>query len=385
MKIEHVSLVIIINGPILIDCGLYSKVLKPPSILSLTLQGSDLDIVLAMKKILKTSDPLKSLMQLEPLQWPTMKLVLDRLKYEGYEKIYQGAVLKNYSFAAIEFCKKEALADLKRVEVNMRQCLEWSDVKLLRALLVFIETQSWIKKSTTDADDECEDASMLEIKLALEDIFRVFIDPLQMNNVSLSTDHDDTVDCARRYLSIESAKYRKVWYLLHTCPNVEKWPSVLLLCELVFSLPFSNGRVEQIFSSLKVSKPSNRTSLQTSTLDDLLEISIEEPPLSSLSADCAIDLWRSDCRTTRRMNQTKRKPYRPRSSTPTATSLTNTIGGESQELDDLTFDSRDEYCLVFSFQLQEHYPNQVKSSLYCLLFIISLICESRSDIRVNNV
>ena len=98
------------------------------------------------------------------------------------------------------------------------------------------------------------------------------------------------------HLSIESAKYRKVWYLLHTCPNVEKWPSVLLLCELVFSLPFSNGRVEQIFSSLKVSKTSNRTSLQTSTLDDLLEISIEEPPLSSLSADCAIDLWRSDCR-----------------------------------------------------------------------------------------
>ena len=137
----------------------------------------------------------------------------------------------------------------------------------------------------------------------------------------------------------------------------------------------------QIFSSLKVS----RTSLQTSTLDDLLEISIEEPPLSSLSADCAIDLWRSDCRTTRRTNQTKRKPYRPRSSTPTATSLTNTIGGESQEPDDLTFDSRDEYCLLFSFQLQEHYPNQVKSSLYCLLFIISLICESTSDIRVNNV
>ena len=73
---------------------------------------------------------------------------------------------------------------------------------------------------------------MLEIKLALEDIFRVFIDPLQINNVSL-----------------------------------------------------------------------------TSTLDDLLEISIEGPPRSSLSADSAIDLWWSDCRTTRRTNQIERKPY----------------------------------------------------------------------------
>ena len=67
-------------------------------------------------------------------------------------------------------------------------------VKLLRVLLVFVETQSWIKKSTTDADDECEDASMLEIKLALEDIFRLFIDPLQMNNVSLTSTLDDLLE-----------------------------------------------------------------------------------------------------------------------------------------------------------------------------------------------
>ena len=31
-----------------------------------------------MKQILKTSDTLKSLMQLDPLQWPTVKLVLCR-------------------------------------------------------------------------------------------------------------------------------------------------------------------------------------------------------------------------------------------------------------------------------------------------------------------
>ena len=89
---------------------------------SMILQGSDLDIVFAMKQILKTSDTLKSLMQLDPLQWPTVKL-LDRLKDEGHENTYQGAVLKNYSFAAVEFYKKEALADLKRVLVNMRHVL----------------------------------------------------------------------------------------------------------------------------------------------------------------------------------------------------------------------------------------------------------------------
>lgn len=78
------------------------------------------------------------------------------------------------------------------------------------------------------------------------------------------------------YLSIESTKYRKVWYFLHVCPDAEKWPSVLLLCELVFS----NGRVEQ--------KTTNRTGLLTRTLDDLLEIGVEGPPLP---ADDTIDLW----------------------------------------------------------------------------------------------
>ena len=277
-----------------------------------------------------------------------MKLVLDRLKDEGSDKTYQGAVLKNYSSAAIEFCKKEALADMKRLEANMRQRLEWSDVKLLRALLVFVETQSWIKKSAID--DEYEDVSLLEIKLALEDIFRVFIDPLESENVSLSTLQDeieDVVDYARRYLSLESTKYRKIWYLLHVCPDAEKWPSILLLCELVFSLPFSNGRVEQIFSSLKMIKTSNRTSLHTSTLDDLLEICIEGPPLSSFSADSAIDLWWSDCCTTRRTNQKKRKSYRPRSSTtpPSTTILTTTAGedadGEDEDGETEVIDSTD--------------------------------------------
>ena len=98
---------------------------------------------------------------------------------------------------------------------------------------------------------------MSEIKLALKDLFKAFFEPLEANNISLRTlldEIEDTVDYARRYLSIESVKYRKVLYLLHVCPDAEKWPSVLVLCELVFSLPFSNGRVEQIFSSLKIIK-----------------------------------------------------------------------------------------------------------------------------------
>ena len=59
----------------------------------------------------------------------------------------------------------------------------------------------------------------------------------------------------------------------------------------MFSLPFSNGRVEQIFSFLKIIKTTSRTSLSVNTLDDLLEIFVEGPPLDCFSADPAVDLW----------------------------------------------------------------------------------------------
>ena len=49
--------------------------------------------------------------------------------------------------------------------------------------------------------------------------------------------------------------------------------------ELVLSLPKSTCRVEQLFSKLKVIKTKRRSSLSNSTLDDLLEINVEGPPL----------------------------------------------------------------------------------------------------------
>ena len=77
---------------------------------------------------------------------------------------------------------------------------------------------------------------------------------------------------------------------LHSCPFMGKWPNLLKLCALAFSLPFSNGRVEQIFSSMKFVKNSRRINLENNTLNDLLEIYIEGPPLSSFCPDAATEL-----------------------------------------------------------------------------------------------
>ena len=51
--------------------------------------------------------------------------------------------------------------------------------------------------------------------------------------------------------------------------------------------------------------------MQGNTLNDLLEIYVEGPTLSSFCPDCAVELWWSDCSTTRRVNQQPRKQYLP--------------------------------------------------------------------------
>ena len=97
---------------------------------------------------------------------------------------------------------------------------------------------------------------------------------------------------ARKYLNIKKNSYKKVWYRLYTAPDVATWPNLLVVCHLLFSLPFSTGKVERLFSSLKVIKNEKRTSLSVSTLNDL---KTEGPSLSNFSSDAAMYLWWKDC------------------------------------------------------------------------------------------
>ena len=128
-------------------------------------------------------------------------------------------------------------------------------MKLLRSILVLIETQGWIQKGETD--DE-----MAEICVAVDYIVTVFRYPLEAKGINLEGIQDELheiVEYARRYLSLGQEGYRKIWYKLHTCPNSSSWSNVLLVCQLLFSLPFVTSRVEQMFSLLKVMLKSRPT------------------------------------------------------------------------------------------------------------------------------
>ena len=185
---------------------------------------------------------------------------------------------------------------------------------------MFLETQSWQKSFSEESggdhdgmlDPDADDFA--EVRAAVEYIIYIFRIPLEAKGMcaaSIQDEVEDVVSYARKYLPIGSENYRKIWYKLHTSPDSSRWPNILILSELLFSLPISTSRVEQLFSLMKIIKIKHQTSINNSTLHDLLEINVEGPPLTSFNANAAIQLWWTDCCTSRRVNQNPRKEYRP--------------------------------------------------------------------------
>ena len=180
----------------------------------------------------------------------------------------------------------------------------------MRSILLFLDTQSW-----QDSDESSTDDCLSEIKAALLSITDIFRAPLEAKGADLTSILDkieDIVDYAQTYLRIGSDSYSKVWYKLYSSPDSTKWPNIILVSELLLSLPFSTANVERFFSTLKIIKNEKRTNLSCSTLNDLLEVNTEGPTLSNFCADSAVDLWWSDCSSGRRVNQKPRKEYRRR-------------------------------------------------------------------------
>ena len=292
----------------IIGSALYTDALKPASLLSLTLQDDDINIAQGIKNILKSHTSLKKLTSQNPVEWPVTKMVLSRLKDENGGKVYQGSELHQFRDTTIKTCADQALADLKSLDDKMRARLEWSDIDLMRSILLFLDTQSW-QESKDSHDDDC----LSEIKSALLSIIDVFRAPLEAKGTDLTSivdEVEDIVDYARAYLRIGNDSYNKVWYQLNSSPDSAKWSNILMVSELLLSLPFSTAKVERLFSTLKIIKNERRTNLSCSTVDDLLEVNTEGPTLSNFSADAAVDLWWSDCSSGRRVSQNPRKEYK---------------------------------------------------------------------------
>ena len=94
-----------------------------------------------------------------------------------------------------------------------------------------------------------------DIRGAMEYIVTIFREPLEAKGAcifSLQNEIDEIVDFYRKYLENQAEDYRKVCYKLYTAHDTRKWPNVILVSKLLFSLPFTNSIVERAFSAMKI-------------------------------------------------------------------------------------------------------------------------------------
>ena len=215
---------------------MYTDILKSPSCLSLMLQEEEIDVIKGIQHLLKSRKSLQSLSKQNPLEWPSVSVVYSRIVEDETSKAqsYQGVTLSNCSSKNFQQYSIDAIKDLQRLDEKLKEQLEWSDLTMLRSILVFLDTQSWFGSLDKDND------GFTAVIEAVEYIISHFREPLEAKGGNMSSIHDEVeeiVQYTRKFFSIAD-DYHKIWYKLHVMPDATKWPNVLLLCNLLFSYLF---------------------------------------------------------------------------------------------------------------------------------------------------
>jgi hypothetical protein len=181
-------------------------------------------------------------------------------------------------------------------------------------------TQGWEKvledeKHSGDESSECDPPMEAIVRLGVR-----FKHPLESNGVDieqLKDEFHDMITYASQFISLATLDYQSVWWRLYHAPNMSSWCNILQLVQLLFTLPASNGKLERVFSMLKLIKVDKRSSLGNQMLDDLLVLNSDRVSLKNFDPDHSISLWWND--KARRPNQKTREENAACSSTNTST------------------------------------------------------------------
>ena len=103
----------------IMGAALYTYAVKPASLLSLTLQEDEIDMVQDISNILKSHSSLNKLTTQNLVEWSVTKVKLSKMNDENGGKVYQGAELRGFRDSTIKTCQDQALADLKSLDEHM--------------------------------------------------------------------------------------------------------------------------------------------------------------------------------------------------------------------------------------------------------------------------
>ena len=138
-------------------------------------------------------------------------------------KEYQASTLLPFTDSRVSQCSTSTLCDLSKLDIKIKERLAWSDLKLLRSILVFLDTHSWtiLATATNNGDESIDEATFSddkkEIREAVQYVAAVFRKPLEAKRATLfalDDDVDEIVDYCRKFVNYTVDDYIRVWYIL---------------------------------------------------------------------------------------------------------------------------------------------------------------------------
>ena len=248
-----------------------------------------------------------------------------------------------------------------KVNTCIKARMQWSDLQTIRDIIFVLGTQGWQKlldkdqdvlstqpsssSATIDVDlgNDCVDShSELE---AIDRLVECFEFPLQSAGADtdlIKPEFESLLSYAGHFIQLSTVDYQSVWWRIFHSPSCNEWTNLLILIQLLFALPASNGKIERVFSQLNVIKTKKRTALSNDTMNDLLVIKTSKCELKDFSPESSIRIWWEA--KTRRPNQRNRKQYaaRKKSTVSSSTSTSNSSSSSTVSLLDSESTDNDE-------------------------------------------
>jgi len=226
------------NAKYILGCALFIDILTPCSIFSKVMQDDEVDIVAALTSLLKILREMETLSSKPLTQWPTYSAIKKKFIREGEKMLYQSQEVKSYGQAE-EYCLAHHEDICKRVSECIKARLGWSDLQLMRDILLILNTQGWEKL--------IKEKYHLEELLRLISRFKIPLEGAGADTEEIYKEFEEIMEYAVNFISLSTLDYSSVWWRLFHCPSRSEWANALILIELLFSLPASNGKVESFF------------------------------------------------------------------------------------------------------------------------------------------
>lgn len=291
---------------------LFLEILSPAKMLSLAFQENDINPVSTIQRLEMAKKQLDRLEGKKFDEFPTVQRFLDRVKENDGNFLYQNVTLPNFN-AAKDSAEVSKGILLDRIKDAMQTRLEAGENKIMLPVMAatILNCEGWERrKENCEEDLEFTDNCVAHL-------FNHFQEPLlkagsdgSLNGL-LEKWHD-LVAYTVRYLDPSRTHYLRIWKRIFNSSRKEEWNMVLLLEEVLLSIPISNAKVERIFSLMNCIKTDSRAALSEHTLNNLVRIQMEGPPLEEFDPMPAIQLWASSAN--RRPNQRARKQNNSRDS-----------------------------------------------------------------------